>query len=267
MSLDRKICGTRLSLTPQHSPVSHSSFLPLPGESKFPSPPALADSLLQLELGLSTFVTDLGCVTNVIRGDIGLTAQLLRFAAVEFGRSPSKITPLSEIVLHLGVDKLKELVTRTRPVAVHSVSSAASDECTRFWIHARLTAFIAEELALQSSEVHAEEAYLSGLFFRLGDLPLLLERSPSLDLSSSDIRASDGQGSDIHARHIGYRMAIAWGFPRPLLDVIAGDPETCHRMSRVLLEIVVAADSWASRLRYLAARESREFGRGRHNAH
>jgi HD-like signal output (HDOD) protein len=255
MPLDWKICGTRLSLNPQQTRVSHSAFLPLPGESEFFSPPALVNSLLQLELGLSAFVTDLRYITDVIRGDVGLTAQLLRMAAVELGKSPLRVVPLSEIVLLLGVDKLKQLVARTRPIADHSMRSAASGECTRFWMHSRLAASIAEELASQSSEIHAEEAYLAGLFFRLGDLPLQLGRS-----LNSDIHASDVPASDVHSRHTGYRMATAWGFPRPLLDVIAGDREICHHKSRVLLDIVEAADSWASRLRSLANRESARNG-------
>ena len=194
MSLDRKICGTRLSLTPQQSPVSHSSFFPLPGESEFSSPPALVNSLLQLELGLSAFVTDLRYITDVIRADVGLTAQLLRLAAIELGKSPSRVAPLSEIVLLLGVDKLKQLAARTKPIADHSMRSAASGECARFWMHSRLTASIAEELASQSSEVHAEEAYLAGLFFRLGNLPLPLGPSSRSDLRSSDIHALDVLG-------------------------------------------------------------------------
>ena len=258
--IDRTICGTRLSLTPQQSPVSQSSFLPLPGESEFSSPPALVNSLLQLELGLSAFVTDLRYITDVIRADVGLTVQLLRLAAVELGKSPARVAPLSEIVLLLGVDKLKQLVARTKPIADHSMRSAASGECTRFWMHSRLTASIAEELASQSSEVFAEEAYLAGLFFRLGNLPLQLGRSSSSDLRSSDIHTSDVLGSDVHTRHTGYRMAMAWAFPRPLLDVIAGDREICHRKSRVLLDIVEAADSWALRLRALANRESARTG-------
>jgi len=243
MPFNRKSCDARLSFTPQPAMVagSRSSILPLPGESQFPSPPASPNALLQLELCLSAFVVDLQDITNIIRGDIGLTAQLLRLAAGELEKSPSRVVAVSEIVLHLGVDKLKALLAGTRPLPWHSVNFAGSNACVRYWMHARLTALIAEELASQSAEVHAEEAYLAGLLFHLGDLPLVLGWTLA---------------SDADPRHIGYRMAKAWGFPQALVEVIAGDRELALRKSRVLLDLAVAADSWASRLRVLATGES-----------
>jgi HD-like signal output (HDOD) protein len=245
MSLNRKSCEARLSYTPQPAMVagSRSSIFPLPGESQFPSPPALSNALLQLELCLSASVADLQDVTNIIKSDIGLTAQLLRLAAAEIEGSPSRIVPVSEIVLQLGVNRLKAMMARTKPLAGRSANFAGSNACTSSWMHAKLTAQIAEELAGQSSEVHPEEAYLAGLLLHLGDLPRIL--GWTLD-------------SDAAPRHIGYRMAKAWGFPQTLVEVIAGDGELALRKSRVLLDIAVSADGWASRLKFLAAREATE---------
>jgi HD-like signal output (HDOD) protein len=245
MPLNRKSFEARLSFTPQPAMVagSRSSIFPLPGESQFPSPPALSNALLQLELCLSASVVDLQDITNIIRGDIGLTAQLLRLAASELEESPSRVVPVSEIILQLGVNKLKAMMARTRPLPGDSANSAGSNACVRFWMHARLTALIAEELASRSSEVHPEEAYLAGLFYHLGDLPPVLGWT---------------LGSDATSRHIGYRMAKAWGFPQTLVDVIAGDRELALGKSRVLLDTAESADGWASRLRFLATREGSE---------
>jgi HD-like signal output (HDOD) protein len=236
-------CKPRLVVAPQHAlaEVPRSSALSLPGEAEFPSPPAMPNALLRLELWLATFVADLQDITDIIRSDLGLTVQLLRLAAREIEESPGEIVPLSEIVVQVGVEKLRRLVAETKTLPDHFRGDP--DLCERCWTHSRLTALVAGELASQSSEVRPEEAYLAGLLCHVGDLPSLLNWSTTADAADS--------------RPIGHRMATAWGFPRALADVIGGDREACRTQeSRALLDIVTAAGIWASRLEFLAARES-----------
>jgi HD-like signal output (HDOD) protein len=249
MPSNRKSCDARPCLTARPSLISRSSISPMLGDSDCHSLPALSNSLLQLELSLSAAVADLRDITTIVRGDVGLTTHLLRLAGCELAReidkSPAKIAGVSEIVLHIGVDRLKASVARTKPLAADSGCRAGAGECLRFWMHSKLTAMIAEELACQSSAVDPEEAYLAGLLFHLGGLPALLDWP---------------HRPDADPRHIGYQMAVAWRLPRPLLGVIAGDRELCLSSSRTLLDVVVAADSWASRLEFLATRECVNIG-------
>jgi HD-like signal output (HDOD) protein len=236
----------RLTVAPQQAlvEVPRASAFPLPGEADFPSPPAIPSALLRLDLWLSEFVTDLQDITNIVRSDIGLTVQILRLAAREIEKSPRKIVPISEIVVDLGVEKLRTLVAGTRTLPDRISNHVGASVCERFWAHSRLTALVAEELADQYSNVTAEEAYLAGLLCHLGDLPSLLGWATM----SSDAR-------DPH--QAGRRMAQSWGFPCDLVDVIGGDPAACRtRESRALLDIVTDAGIWASRLEFLAARES-----------
>lgn len=215
----------------------------LPGEQEFPDPPALLNTLLQLELCLSETAPDLHAITAIIRNDIGLTAQLLRLAAHEIKPSPAKILPLSEIVVHVGVEGLKALLARTQAPPEHLKTRSVASAYERFCIHVRLIALIAEELA-DKYAVNPEEAYLAGLLSYLGDLPSLLGWEPIISAST-------------HSTAIGYDLACAWKFPQGFVDVIGGDPELCRsRESRALLEIVTSAGIWASRLEFLAARES-----------
>jgi HD-like signal output (HDOD) protein len=217
---------------------------PLPGEADFPSPPALPNALLQLELCLSESVADLQAITNIVCSDIGLTAQVLRLAARELEESPQEIIPISEIVVRVGIEKLRALLARTTTLPKHFNAHAGPSVCQRFWVHSRLTALVAEELAGQSVEVSPQEAYLAGLMCHVGDFPSLLDW------------AAAGSNTT-NSRHLGYRIARAWGFPRDLADVIGGDHDVCMtRRSRTLLDIVTVADRWASRLEFLAARES-----------
>jgi len=216
----------------------------LRGEAHFPSPPALANTLLQLELSLSSPVFDLRDITNIIRSDIGLTTQLLRLAAAETQESPERIVSLSELVVRVGVDQLRELASRTIPLQDNLPSHAGSTVARRFWAHSRLTALVAEELAYEFPEVRLEEAYMAGLLWNLGELPVVL----GWPITGS---------AAMESHDLGCEMADAWGFPRALADVIGGDREVCiTRESRALLEVAINASSWAFRLEFLAARES-----------
>lgn len=238
-------CETRLSLVTQQTPAEDpqaSTFL-LPGEAEYPSPPALPAALLRLELALSEFVTDLQEIGNIVGGDIGLTIQLLRLAAREIPESVGTMATIGEMVIYLGVEKLATLVARTE-APPHHLSHSDLSLCERFWMHSRLTALIAEELAGQSTDVCPQHAHLAGLLCHLGDLPQLLGW-PAASSSAVD------------SRNRGYRIAHAWAFPRALADVIGGDRELCFTAeSRALLDIVTVADSWAYRLEFLAIRES-----------
>lgn len=244
---------TRLSLVTQQTPAEdpESATFLLPGETEYPSPPALPAALLRLELALSEFVTDLEEISNIVRGDVGLTIQLLRLAAREIPESAGTMVTTGEMLVYLGVEKLATLVARTEAPPHHLRDSDLS-LCERFWMHSRLTALIAEELAGQSTDVRPQDAHLAGLLCHLGDLPQLLGW-PAASSSAVD------------SRNRGYRIAHAWGFPRALADVIGGDRELCLTAeSRALLDIVTVADTWAYRLEFLAIRESERTKPGLH---
>ena len=233
-----------VALQPSLVEVSRSSAFPLPGWAQFPSPPAMPNALLRLDLWLSAFVADLQGITNIIRSDIGLTAQVLRIAACEIEESRGKNLSISEIVVLVGVERLRALVAATESLPGRFKGYPESEACERFWTHSRLTGMVAQELAYRSCVVSAEQAYLAGLLCHLGDLPSLL---------GWEITETDAMDS----RQIGRHMAQAWGFPRDLVDVIAGDRDACRtENSCALLAAVTEADIWASRLEFLAARES-----------
>jgi HD-like signal output (HDOD) protein len=243
----------RLTVAPEQVLVEFplSPTFSLPGEAEFPSPPALTHSLFHLELRLTDSVCDLQTLTRIIRNDVGLTVQLLRLAARTIEESPSKICAISEIVVEAGAQNVATLVAHTRSLPDRLTRHAGENAAERFWMHARLTALIAEELAGQSagessgqsSKVSQEEAYLAGLLFRLGDLPAVLGWA-AVDSTTAN------------SREVGARMAKAWGFPRALTNVIGGDREICSAHgSLALLDIATDADIWASRLESLAERE------------
>jgi HD-like signal output (HDOD) protein len=235
----------RLDVAPETTLVEIRlpSTFPLPGETLFHSLPALPVALLHLEWALSATVADLQDITNIILSDIGLTAQLLRLAARD-EESRGGVVAIRDLVVNVGLEKLRALAAGTEALRADRNGRAGLSACERFWMHSRLTALVAEELAGRSSEIRPDDAYLAGLLCHLGDLPSLLGPIPP-----------DSDAAD--SRQIGSRMASAWGFPHDLADVIGGDREVCLTgESRALLDIVTAAEIWAFRLEFLAARES-----------
>jgi len=203
--------------------------------------PALPKSLLELDLLLSEDVANLTAITRTIRNDIGLTLQLLRTAAREIDGCSGKVMPISDLIVLAGLQRIK---TMGAECASSSADRFQAEARQRFWMHVRLTAHVAEELADQTCDIGTEEAYLAGMFLHLKELPLLLNweiaSQPTRDLGE-----------------VVFEMARNWNLPPILADVIRGHKALCQTdESRVLLDLARVASTWAYRLEFLAARES-----------
>jgi len=201
---------------------------------EFPLPPAMPDAVLLLRLLSSSHIADLHAITDVIRNDVGLTVQLLRLAAIErTGRTLSMLN-IGDLVVQVGLEKLKDLAAQTKlnPLPPQNAAPQARE---RFWTHARLTARICEELAGETTAAGREAAYIAGLLRHLGALPALL--GWELPASTS---GSSGE--------LGYRLANAWHLPPVLADVIRGDDKACtSQKAYALLRLVNVADERAAR--------------------
>lgn len=213
---------------PEHSlPISLQT-------TEFPLPPAMPDAVLLLRLLVAAHSADLRAITDVIRNDVGLTVQLFRLGAAECDGRPTRTVDVGDIVVQVGLDRLKGLAAETKlnPFQPQNVAPQARE---RFWMHARLTARIAEELAGETAPANREAAYVAGLLRRVGTLPAVLGWETPLWTSSS-------------SGEIGYRMAKAWQLPIVLADVIHGDESACtSQESYSLLRLVNMADERALR--------------------
>jgi HD-like signal output (HDOD) protein len=222
---------------------SFSPALPLSlasgGKDAVPLPPAMPGSAVLLQLLLSSHVADLHAITEVIRNDIGLVVRVLRMAGFECGGRSLSTLNMGDLVVQLGVEKLKGLLQETPLIPMPRESRHATEECERFWTHARLTAGIADGLAGQTIPASREAAYVAGLLHRVGVLPILFGwEIPGLE--TGDESAS------------GYALAKAWHLPKLLADVILGDPNACNsRLAYSLLNVVSIAEERASQLETL----------------
>jgi len=229
---------------PCHSQAAGSgSPLPLPQAQKpedarkivFPAPPVTAQVFLVFQMLLSNRIADLRAIAETIRTDIGLTVQLLRLAAEEMPQDPHNLIDIEELVVSLGMTKLKRILEGTDILSKHPKGIAGLRTFERFCSHARLTALIAEELASETATVRQEDAYVAGLLRHLGALPFILGWNVP-DLEESDTGET------------GYRLAKIWRLPYPLVDVVSGNRDLCNPSNLPLFDLVTTADKHAFRL-------------------
>jgi HD-like signal output (HDOD) protein len=204
-------------------------------EIVLPGPPVTPQVFLVLQMLLSNRIADLSAIAGTIRSDIALTVQVLRLAAEQNQEHLRGVLDIDELVVHLGLAKLKILLEDTDILSMHPKGIAGIQTFERFCNHARLTAMIAEELASETASVRQEEAYVAGLLRHLGALPFVLGwKIP--DLEESDTGET------------GYQLAKVWRLPSPLVDVISGNRELCAPSTLPLFDVVATADKHAFRL-------------------
>jgi hypothetical protein len=133
--------------------------------------PALAGTLVELELLLKRQPIDLESVTSLIRSDLGLTVQVLRTS--RFETDSDELWRISDCVIHLG----QRLLELTPPLCWAKECRHAYAEAEAFWMHAKLVATVAQTTAtcLYELDVNPEQAFLSGLMHNIERLPQVLK--------------------------------------------------------------------------------------------
>lgn len=205
--------------------------------------PAMADSVLLLQVLLSGAAVNLRSIAEVIRGDIGLTIELLKRVSLSGESDEAVGISVAKNVVQAGIGTLLSLATETEPVSSQVHGRAALRQCEEFWAHARLAGLMAEELAYQAGGVDADEAYVAGLLFHMGELPSVLGRR-------SDFRG-------MKPCEIAGSLAEAWRLPALVKDVVGGEHLHPASASYPVLELVRRADQQATGIEGLVA----EFAR------
>jgi HD-like signal output (HDOD) protein len=203
--------------------------------------PAMADAAVLLQVLLSCPAVNLDSVTEVVRGDLGLTIQLLRAASLSEDFTFDEIS-IAKTVIHLGIGGLSCLASQIELLSSYRHGKASLRKCEQFWGHARLTALMAEELAYKAG-CDAEYAYLAGLLFHIGELPSVL--------------AWDWHLTGADRREVTEVLAKMWGLPSALQEILCGDDLQLPARSRTLLQLVRVADQQAWRVRGLVSQYAR----------
>lgn len=203
--------------------------------------PAMADAAVLLQVLLSCPAVNLDSLTEVIRGDLGLTIQLLRLVSLADDSALDEVS-IPKTVVHVGIGGLSYLAGQIELLSSYRHGKASLRDCEQFWGHARLTALMAEELAYKAG-CDAEQAYLAGLLFHIGELPSLL--GWDWELTGAD------------RREVTEVLAKMWRLPSTLQEILRGDDLQLPSQSRLLLQIVRVADQQAWRVRGLVSQYAR----------
>lgn len=209
----------------------------------FPPPPVMPDAWQSLQLLLSTQVADLRAIADVIRSDVGLMIELLRLPSImESPQRAGELLDIENLVVLAGIDQLRALAATTCVLPRELDTDVRLRSFEHYSLLAQRAAAIAEQLALNQGGARPEDAHAAALVRHLGALPSIL----GWDLAEFQ-QANYGE--------IGHAVAVLWGLPNSLIDVVRGDREACTAYSRALLDLANTAHAHA--LAREAASESR----------
>lgn len=162
----------------------------------FPDVPVLPETLLLMDLRVHDRIVDLRDLSQLVLGDLGATLQILRLAGREYGASEDRPHRIEECIADLGLQAcLKAAASLT------VIRDSRYGTILESWAHAREIAQYCRLLADENAGgVNPDEAYLTGLFHGLGELPALLGWQWS------------GRGKKDGA-HVGLKLAEQWALP------------------------------------------------------
>lgn len=165
----------------------------------FPQIPAMAATMLQLELLLQDAVVDLKALAEVVLSDAGATLQILRMIGEEFPDEKDRPIRIEDCIASLDAESWYEAMRQlgvTHPGRLHAE-----------WQQCRCVGEYARELAGHFEGISPDQAYLVGLLHRLGEFPYLLGWSQQA-----------GSAGEHHA--LGVLLADFWRLPGFLVQAI-----------------------------------------------
>jgi HD-like signal output (HDOD) protein len=196
--------------------------------------PVPSGVLVQVMVGLGRPQTDLADLAEIVRGDVALTAQLLRAAnSAALGRR-AEITSVRDALLRIGVDRARRLVlVLTLRNTIERWRSPLPYDT--FLAHslgvANAAALIAERTTLPEARARSgdESLYLAGLFHDVGLLVLARHypgeyesaRHAALPAGRSLPEAERALHGSDHSE-LGGPLVQSWGLPEVTVAAIAG---------------------------------------------
>ncbi len=128
--------------------------------AKMPSSPAVAARILELIHRPGSAAADFA---DVIRGDGGLSARLLKMANSAYFGQRTDVTTVDRAVTVLGLRRVKMIALGVHLVRHLDRLGGAPFDMRTFWQHALVRACLARSIAQRILPARAEEAFLVGL--------------------------------------------------------------------------------------------------------
>lgn len=183
---------------------------------------------------------------EVIAKDPGLSVRLLKIVNSSFYGFQARVDTISRAITIVGVDDLKGLVLATSVIDKFNNIPVELVDMTDFWMRSVRCGIVTKLLAKESSVLHCERLFLTGLLHDVGSL-LMYSRVP--DKSQEILLAADYNRElvgVIEKQVLGFTHADvsgelikSWRLPESLFEAIGCylDPEVAlvHKLDAYLL--------------------------------
>ncbi|MFC1735998.1 HDOD domain-containing protein [Candidatus Hydrogenedentota bacterium] len=135
-------------------------------------------------------------VANLISGDTGLTARLLRLVNSAFYGFPSRIETVSRATTLIGTNELCELALATSVMSIFGKALEGIVDMNMFWSHSLACGIVARILANSASEPNSERYFVAALLHDVGKL-MILKHMP--DVARQILEAAKDTGRPVHS--------------------------------------------------------------------
>jgi len=185
---------------------------------------------------------------EVIAKDPGLSIRLLKIVNSSFYGFQAKVDTISRAITIIGVDDLKNLVLATSVIDEFNEISVELVDMTDFWMRSVRCGVIAKLLAKESSVLHCERLFLTGLLHDIGSLIMYCkvpEKSKEVLLAAGSSRLLFGviekQILGFTHANVGEELIKSWGLPESLYEAVGCylEPEMAlvHKLDAYLLNL------------------------------
>jgi len=179
--------------------------------------------------------------------DPGALLTMLRKAnGMPRGRLSSEVTTLESAVMLMGVNKVKDLLGRMKPLAL----PAESDVSRRYMdvvSRAFHGAYQAYDWAVQSADMMPKESFVAAFMHEIGELALLLHGGDEIGrihelMTTEDMPADEAQYIVLgfSLEQLSYRLAVRWKLPELVTDSLSAEQASNPRVYGIMLACQLA---------------------------
>ncbi len=215
-----------------------------------PAFPRSVQKILELTRNINCLPKEL---VGVVEKDPVMTMKILKVINSAYYGLPTKITSVSQSVVYLGINTIKNLALGFAAVGILPRMNAAGFDIQRYLLHSLVVAGAARQLATQfaKGEVDSGDAYIAGLLHDFGKVVfaqfLAAEfRDALIHSAEQSVPLHEAEKATIGVDHglVGALLAKRWAFPEHLVDCIrdhhnpAAEPSAMMDCLRVADQVV-----------------------------
>lgn len=197
------------------------------GLGSLPTPPSVLFNLLKEIESPQASATS---ISNIISGDIALSAQVMRLTNSAFFSLPNKATTPLQAVSLLGFDTIRAVVLSTGIFGCFEVSIPIEAAFSRLSVNCMTIGAVAWALAKAEGldDITASHAQCAGILSHLGSLLLMAYRPDSFqkacnvcETKSITIYEAERELYDVGHGELGAYLLGLWGFADPIIEAVA----------------------------------------------